>query len=279
MGRDTNWQRFRDDMDSRLVLLALAIFGVVTGAKLQEEDEGTDPGLPPNIVGGTDAEDDAWPWQVTLTYKNKFMCGGTILNEKTILTAAHCTYRAKKKALKVIVGNYDRRKNEKKTRGEKKMKVASIIQHPGYDGDVLHDISIIKLKGKIKYGDYIQPIPGLAEDNMDLMNSVCFVTGWGATKGPSSSARILQELQTPVITNAACQAGIILNYPVTDDMICTDSEPKGSCYGDSGGPLQCLVDGTWVHAGAVSWGNENCMVGPSVYARTSYHRDWILSKM
>ncbi|XP_069120481.1 chymotrypsin-like elastase family member 1 [Argopecten irradians] len=128
MGRDTNWQHFRDDMDSRLVLLALAIFGVVTGAKLQGEDEGTDPGTPPNIVGGTDADEDAWPWQVTLTYKNQFMCGGTILNEKTILTAAHCTYRAKKRALKVIVGNYDRRKNEKKTRGEKKMKVASIIQ-------------------------------------------------------------------------------------------------------------------------------------------------------
>ncbi|XP_069120458.1 chymotrypsin-like elastase family member 1 [Argopecten irradians] len=267
-------------MDSRMVQLALALCGFVALVASEGEDGGSGPGgVPPSIVGGTTAAEDAWPWQVNILYRKRFICGGTILNENTILTAAHCTDLLQKRTLKVVIGDYDRRKNEKKTRGERKMAVKQIIQHPDYDGDVLHDFSIIKLKRKIKYGDFIQPIPSLADDSMNLMNSTCFVTGWGATKGPLSSARFLQELQTPVITNDACEAGIILNYPVTDDMICTDSEPKGSCYGDSGGPLQCLVDGKWVHAGAVSWGNENCRVGPSVYARTSYHRDWILSKM
>ncbi|XP_033731960.1 chymotrypsin-like elastase family member 1 [Pecten maximus] len=266
-------------MDTRLVLLALAICGLAVGAKLPVDSDENGLGLPSAIVGGTKAAKDAWPWQVNLRYRRDFTCGGTLLNGDTVLTAAHCVNERKTKQFRVIVGDYNRKRNEKKNRGEKKIKVNEIIKHPDYDGGVLHDLAIMKLKKNVTFNKYIQPIPGLANDTMDLMNSTCYVTGWGANRGPSSSARILQELQTPVVTNAQCQTGIEFDYPVTDDMICTDSEPKGSCYGDSGGPLQCLVDDTWVHAGAVSWGNEDCRVGPSVYARTSYHRDWILNNM
>ncbi|XP_033760205.1 chymotrypsin-like protease CTRL-1 [Pecten maximus] len=266
-------------MEARLVLLVLSICGFALGAKLPVEGGNNGAGMPPAIVGGTDAAEDAWPWQVKLKYKGSFSCGGTLLSDDTVLTAAHCTHNREKRKFRVVVGDYDRKKNEKKTRGQKEIKVKKIIEHPDYDGGVLHDLAIMKLKKKARFNNYIKPIPGLANDTMDLMSSICYVTGWGADRGPSSSARILQELQTPVVTNEQCQAGIEFGYPVTDDMICTDSEPKGSCYGDSGGPLQCLVDGIWVHAGAVSWGNANCRVGPSVYASTSYHRDWILDNM
>ncbi|XP_060070187.1 chymotrypsinogen A-like [Ylistrum balloti] len=266
-------------MDTRWVILIVVLFGGAVELSTADGGEDDGPGIPPAIVGGTDAAEDAWPWQVLLLYRNTFSCGGTLLNANTVLTAAHCTYRGKKKKFRVVVGEYDRGTNEKDTRGEKKLKVKKIIEHPDYDGDVLHDLAIMKLKKPVTFNTYIQPIPGLADDSMDLMSSTCYVTGWGAFKGPSSSARILQELQTPVVTNAQCQTGINDGYLITDDMICTDSEPKGSCYGDSGGPLQCSVNGTWIHAGAVSWGNENCRDGPSVYARTSYHRDWILANM
>ncbi|XP_033762692.1 testisin-like [Pecten maximus] len=267
-------------MDTRLVLMVLAIYGYVAEVTLAEDGGNDELDIPPAIIGGTTAAEDAWPWQVLILLKKKFICGGTLLNADTILTAAHCTFRKRKKAIKVVVGEYNRRKNERKTRGERKMPVKQIIQHPDYDGDVLHDLAIIKLKKPAKLNNYIQPIPELANDTMDFLNKTCYVTGWGAIKGPSSSAKILQELKVPVITNAECQVGIIGNdTDISADMICTDSEPKNSCYGDSGGPLQCSMNGTWVHAGTVSWGNRKCKVGPTVYARTSYHRDWILANM
>ncbi|XP_033731958.1 brain-specific serine protease 4-like isoform X2 [Pecten maximus] len=266
-------------MDTRLILLALTNCGFAMGAKLPMDGKGNGPGMPPAIVGGTDAAEDAWPWQVKLLYGESFWCGGTLLNDETVLTAAHCIHNKKKKYFRVVVGDYNRRNDEKKTRGEKKIRVKKIRKHPDYARGVLHDLAIMKLKKKVKFNQYIQPIPGLANDTMDLMNSTCYVTGWGEDGGPWGSAIILQELQTYVVTNEQCQAGIVKGPAVTDDMICTDSEPKGACYGDSGGPLQCLVDGTWVHAGAVSWGNADCNVGPTVYAKTSYHRDWILGNM
>ncbi|XP_069122015.1 chymotrypsin B-like [Argopecten irradians] len=264
-------------MDARWILLTVAICGYLADFAFAE-NEGSDD-TAPAIIGGTTAAEDAWPWQVLILKRKKLLCGGTLLNNDTILTAAHCTHRAKPRTLRVVVGEYNRRKNEKKTRGEMKMSVKKIIEHPDYDGNVLHDLSIIKLKKAAKLGDFIQPIPLLATDDMDLFNKTCIVTGWGAIKGNSGSAKILQELETPIITNEECEDGIIQDYPVTDDMICTESEPKNTCYGDSGGPLQCSINGTWVHAGTVSWGNRKCKVGPTVYASTAHHKEWILIHM
>ena len=47
----------------------------------------------PRIVGGIDAVPGSWPWQVLLDDKNypgPQWCGGSILTEYWILTAAHC---------------------------------------------------------------------------------------------------------------------------------------------------------------------------------------------
>ncbi|XP_021353754.1 transmembrane protease serine 4-like, partial [Mizuhopecten yessoensis] len=83
-------------MDRRWILLVLAISGYGASREISSggEEEGNGPDVPPPaIVGGTNAPEDAWPWQVLLLYDNKLRCGGTLLNDNTILTAAHCTYR------------------------------------------------------------------------------------------------------------------------------------------------------------------------------------------
>ncbi|XP_033731961.1 chymotrypsin-like elastase family member 1 [Pecten maximus] len=166
-------------MDTQLVLLVLVICGFAVGLKLPVEDEDNGLGMPPAIVGGTDAAEDAWPWQVNLLYRGIFWCGGTLLNDDTVLTAAQCTCLCKKRQLRVVVGDYDRKKNEKMERCEKKIKVKKIIEHPDYDGDVLHDLAIIKLKKKVTFNDYIQPIPWTGERHhgLDEQYLLCYWMG------------------------------------------------------------------------------------------------------
>ncbi|XP_033732745.1 serine protease 27-like [Pecten maximus] len=259
-------------MDDRWILPILAVFGFAITLT---------QGAVPRIIGGNDAGEDAWPWQVLLLHKNRFMCGGTLLNADTVLTMAHCTKRMRRKFFRVKVGEYDRKKNERSTRGEMRIKVKKIIKHPDYDRySGKNDLSILKLERCVKFCKYIRPIPKLADDSVDPTNRTCYVTGWGAYNRQKlfRYARILQELQTSVITKAQCEAGIQGSFNATDDMMCTSVDPKGACFGDSGSPLQCLVNRKWVHVGSVLGGNADCR-GPTIYAKTSYHRDWILKNM
>ncbi|XP_069119104.1 testisin-like [Argopecten irradians] len=117
---------------------------------------------------------------------------------------------------------------------------------------------------------------------MDFINKTCYSTGWGDfinNAGKLKRPNVLQELKTPVITNAVCQQSFDpFNLSLADDQMCTDASPSGACFGDGGGPLQCLVNKKWVHAGITAFGTGKCG-NVNGYIRTSFHRQWILENM
>ncbi|XP_021338916.1 serine protease 42-like [Mizuhopecten yessoensis] len=231
------------------------------------------------IIGGTNAGDSAWPWQVSVKYMHRFMCGGTLLNENTVLTAAHCIIKRRANLFRVNVADYNRRASELE-RTELSVKVKKVYIHPDYNKiTLINDVAILKLKKPVAFGTYIQPIE-LATSAMDVSSYTCYITGWGLRHiGESMTANtILQQAAVSVISNDECQKG--LSDQVTDDMICTDDPTKDTCHGDSGGPLQCEIEaGRWVQVGITSWGNKDCLNGPSVYSRVSYNRAWIIELM
>jgi len=235
------------------------------------------------IVGGEEATPNQWPWQVALFVDDSWFCGGSILSENYILTAAHCITGAN--SYDVMAGSHNIRADNEPHRVE----VTSYKgwTHPEWDHVHLqNDIALIELPEPLEFNDYIKPacLPesGDTADPGDLAT----VLGWGKTSDASTELSDVLRMvhDVPVMSNEDCHAvfGII-----GDGHVCLDATGgRGSCNGDSGGPLVKKQGGlqepgqVWTQHGIVSFGaGAGCESGkPNGFTRVSYYRDWIISE-
>merc|ERR1712110_135937 len=236
------------------------------------------------IVGGFEAEENQWPWQVALFIDNAWFCGGSIISENYIMTAAHCADGAS--YFDIMAGAHNVRASSEPHRVE--ITSYNGWTHPGWNHNTLeNDIALIELPSPLSFNDYIKPscMP-MAGDTADV-NEMVTCTGWGkpsdSAGGISPVLRMAEDL--PIISNAECNAiyGI-----VGDGVVCIDTAGgKGTCSGDSGGPLNMKYDvkdsaagDKWKQVGVVSFGaSAGCEVGyPAGFTRTEYYLDWICSE-
>jgi len=238
------------------------------------------------IVGGYEAEPNQWPWQVALFVDNAWFCGGALISENYVLTAAHCVDGAS--YFDVMAGAHNVRESSEPNRVE----ITSFNgwTHPQWSpNDLANDIALIELPSPITFNDYIKPscLPesGDTADETELVTC----TGWGkpsdSAGGISPVLRMVED--RPIISNSQCNAiyGI-----VGPGVVCIDTTGgKGTCNGDSGGPLNMMFDvvnkdGTpghkWKQVGVVSFGaSAGCEAGyPAGFSRVEYYRDWIMSE-
>jgi secreted trypsin-like serine protease len=106
---------------------------------------------------------------------------------------------------------------------------------------------------------------------------IIFILGWGRIRGGGPLGIYLQEAPMNIASHQHCQS---LNGPAlrvdNATMICAGAQGKGACHGDSGGPLSCNENGTWVVRGVASWVIGNCRTDRyTVFARVSGLRNWI----
>lgn len=231
----------------------------------------------PRIVGGQDADQGEYPYQA-LVMPGGSLCGGALIDEEWVLTAAHCLFSGSTQLdpsqVSIKLGDH----NIYSTDGtEQSFSVSQVIPHPSYNPNTTdNDIALLKLSTAANLIAGQVEIISLNQNGSLADGTLATVTGWGTTSEGGSIASVLQEVDVPLVSNATCNNSY---GGITDNMICAGyaSGGKDSCQGDSGGPL-VVPDGNGgsVHAGVVSFGNGCARANYyGVYARTSRYIDWI----
>eukprot|EP00062_Callorhinchus_milii_P023223 gi/632981827/ref/XP_007907803.1/ PREDICTED: transmembrane protease serine 12 [Callorhinchus milii] len=243
-----------------------------------------DPPVEMRVIGGQEALPGNWPWQVSVQMRHDssylHICGGSIIDTRWVLTAAHCVSQASRspKDWVVVVGLHQRSIRNGMT---KVMKLKRIFLHYDFDHNTLqNDMSLLELSKKIEYNDYVQPV--CLPFNKTIIDSMhlCYITGWGVTKENGKETDILQEAVVKLIPNSVCNQAKWYNGLIKPNMQCAGYEEGGvdTCQGDSGGPLQCFspLNERFYLLGVASFGVRcGLPFKTGVYMRTSTFKDWL----
>ncbi|XP_055854540.1 transmembrane protease serine 9-like [Episyrphus balteatus] len=227
------------------------------------------------IVGGS-ATNAPIPYQISMQYnKNgewRHFCGGSIIAEDMVLTAAHCVHGQKPNRMSVLAGTFDFRQ-----RDGSRHEIVGYKIHDNYQELVTSDIALVKINPPFEFNEKISKINVFGTKRVGNKEPVT-LTGWGSISpwiyGPFPTN--LQMLNYTTISNAECKQSF---GRVTETEICAyQFFLKGACAGDSGGPLVNRDRNQQI--GIVSYGTSICSAGlPDVFTRVSVFEDWIKETM
>uniref|UniRef100_A0A4X2M6R0 trypsin n=1 Tax=Vombatus ursinus TaxID=29139 RepID=A0A4X2M6R0_VOMUR len=216
------------------------------------------------IVGGYTCEKNSLSYQVSLNV-GYHICGGSLINRKWVLSAAHCYRLLGENDIRVPEGN------------EQFIHAAKVILHPGFNRKTMdNDIMLIKLKTPAILSRQVAPIA--LPHSCASTGTRCLISGWGNTLSHGGESHChLDDIKKPRIQMLLLIfTSYVASYPrrVTKNMVCAGflEGRKDTCQGDSGGPLVCNGE----LQGIVSWGS-GCAVKnkPGVYTKVCNYVDWI----
>uniref|UniRef100_A0A8C4JPN7 Transmembrane protease serine 6 n=1 Tax=Dromaius novaehollandiae TaxID=8790 RepID=A0A8C4JPN7_DRONO len=208
------------------------------------------------IVGGADSAEGEWPWQASLQVRGRHICGGTLIADRWVVSAAHCFQDerlASPSVWTVYLGKYLQNAT---SQTEVSFKVSRLFLHPYYEEDSHdYDVALLQLDHPVISSPFIQPICLPAPSHLFEPGLHCWITGWGAIKEGGRISNILQKVDVQLIQQDICSEAY--HYMISPRMLCAGYHKgkKDACQGDSGGPLACKEpSGKWFLAGLVSWG-------------------------
>ncbi|XP_013147134.1 PREDICTED: trypsin delta/gamma-like [Papilio polytes] len=296
---ETEWLRFRtinpltNDVGLDLTYDKIDIDGVTIGNNNSSETAkilecGNVVKLTSRIMGGDITSIEQYPWLVLLEYRGgDTLCGGSLITERFVLTAAHCLSDVSLGAPKYArLSEYDTStyptdvvtiKGEQVRITVEIVEIIKNIIHPRYSRSTLrNDIGLSKLKTDVVFTDFIKPtcLP-IKDFTAELIeNQGLTVAGWGSNGTDRNTIKM--EVHIPFVSRENCSK-VFSN--ITDDVICAGGvRKKDSCGGDSGGPLMHEWDDLkFVVVGIVSYGIKGCGLEgiPGVYTNVFRYMDWI----
>uniref|UniRef100_A0A8C5MUT8 Peptidase S1 domain-containing protein n=1 Tax=Leptobrachium leishanense TaxID=445787 RepID=A0A8C5MUT8_9ANUR len=254
----------------------------------ESEETSATPTYSPTLdVPTGDDEPHSWPWKVSLQCKDKdryvHTCGGALINESWVLTAAQCFVRCYK--YRAVLGV--RVLSKTKVTVTKQifyLKHSDIFIHEKWNPDHQtygYDIALIRLPTEVNITSEVNLILLPALEDILPKEYTCYITGWKERRlaiGPLLSD-VLQQTRLSVVDHGTCTSEDWWDRNVNLNMICAIGDLKSDCIGDSGGPLSCRREtGDWeVHGIASFYSSRGCFAAkkPIVFTRVSAFIDWI----
>jgi len=217
-----------------------------------------------------------------MQFGEKLYCGGSLISNQFIITAAHCVKGINHGKIRLILGDHDRRHNE----AHQELRfIEKVFINPHFVKKTFNnDIALIKMKSKVDFTDYIRPVC-LPSKDRSYNNHSTIVVGWGKLSEGGLPANVLQEVLVPIISQKQCRHKTSYRQDeITENMFCAgfDQGKIDACQGDSGGPAVWKGDGNgfFTQIGIVSWGQGCARAGyPGVYTRIGRYRQWIKDVM
>ncbi|KAK9704618.1 Trypsin [Popillia japonica] len=205
------------------------------------------------IIGGTVADYHEFPWLVQLQYRNRTVCGGAIISDLFVLTAAHC-YRNDfvQTDLKIAVAQHDMCSNNNEVN---LLSVNRVVQHEDFDIRTYYaDIMLLKLSMRLGFNKFIRPIC-LPRSRLDLQGVYYgrrgLIAGWGIYEDESLALSCEpRKVYVPISSKNQCNA-----TGSVSSIFCAGYIEGGSgfCDGDSGGAFHLKNDyGQYEFVGIIS---------------------------
>ncbi|WP_283130169.1 S1 family peptidase [Enterovibrio norvegicus] len=228
-----------------IAVFSAVVMGIISTASAAHASEQHSERAP-RIVGGDYLTIDQAPWQVLVHASNVILsgyCGGAIIADNYVLTAAHCLTKFSAQELTVFAGN------EVWLDGEP-IEVSTMFIHEDYDDkSFFADIALLKLSGSLpSNAQSISLISASEQSELETemgisMPNNFFVSGWGATSADGVSETILLKgVSMTGVSDSSCGWNYDSNYQFNsafaNSIICANNtQAAGACSGDSGGPL------------------------------------------
>ncbi|XP_049953288.1 serine proteinase stubble [Schistocerca serialis cubense] len=241
------------------------------------------------IIGGNEAYFGEFPWQAHIRIAG-YQCGGVLVSQWYVATAAHCIHRARLKDIIVFLGEYDTQNTGQymEPLPEETFRVIKKIIHPNFQFRITQpdrfDLALLRLSRPVFYRENILPIC-LPKHNEAFMGHTGVVAGWGKTDTTygKTGTNILQKATVPILSDEEClkwHEHKNINLELYSEMFCAGHSDghMDACLGDSGGPLIVKVNGRWTLAGITSAG-FGCAVDhqPGIYHKVADTAHWIVA--
>jgi len=230
------------------------------------------------IIGGNEATIGSVPWIVALVYTEGSaathnFCGGSIINESWVVTAAHCVIGMAPSELWVIGAVLDL----EWTAGAHARTIKKIKIHPRFsESSYVNDIALLQLEAPFYPSHKLAVIDIANEADPEEIGQEYTVAGWGNTVAYTYDYPTMLHVMdgVPHYKKNRCKKKVYPQWKVTTKRhICAGNhEGLDLGYGDGGVPLWMVVNSTPLLYGIGSWGEY---FEPSVYTRVSFYRRWI----
>ena len=234
-----------------------------------------------NILGGTSTNINQAPYQISMESNGSHICGGSIISNRWILSAAHCLVGASANSITIHAGSTDQTNNSVGQR----IVAQTIYVHPNYNSTTLeNDVALIYLSQPLIFNHDVCPIEYANNCNTTTTSisppRSTFLTGWGITCNTCSGSTTLNGVNLPIIDNTTARNINIAynssyNTNISNNMISFFNAGQGAGPGDSGGPAVIDNNGNKIEIGTSSWGWWPKDQLPTIYANIRNYGTWI----